>query len=204
MMMTDLSDERTANRSTRETDPLESMPPVTLPADVPPQKNRARSPTSSSSEATPTQHDQSPLAARVALTPKQPSSLSRRSTATTATPSSSSSSYDLTTRRNLIARAAADGDLARLDALVVRGANDSLDNAGEQQHRSVFTLANEPNPHTGLAPIHFAAQNGHEDVVKWLVEQAGALPDLEDADGEVGPRFLVCWEFGGTDVNRPH
>ena len=201
--MTDLSDERTASRNTRETDPLESMPPVTLPADVPLQKNRATSPTASSStEATPTQHDQSPLAARVALTPKQPSCLSRRSTAITATPSSSSS-YDLTTRRNLIARAAADGDLARLDALVVRGANDSLDNAGEQ-HRSVFTLANEPNPLTKLAPIHFAAQNGHEDVVKWLVEQAGALPDLEDADGEVGPRFLVCWEFGGTDVNRPH
>ncbi|TKA55447.1 hypothetical protein B0A53_02373 [Rhodotorula sp. CCFEE 5036] len=157
------------------------MPPATLPADVPRHKNRAsRSPTaSSSSEATPTQHDQSPLAARVALTPKQPSSLSRRSTATV----SSSSSYDLTTRKNLIARAAADGDLARLDALVVRGANDGLDGAGEQ-HRSVFALANEPNPHTGLAPIHFAAQNGHEDVVKWLVEQAGALPDLEDADGE--------------------
>ena len=192
--MTDLSDERTASRNTRETDPLESMPPVTLPADVPLQKNRATSPTASSStEATPTQHDQSPLAARVALTPKQPSCLSRRSTAITATPSSSSS-YDLTTRRNLIARAAADGDLARLDALVVRGANDSLDNAGEQ-HRSVFTLANEPNPLTKLAPIHFAAQNGHEDVVKWLVEQAGALPDLEDADGEVGPRFLVCCEF---------
>ena len=192
--MTDLSDGR-PNRSTRATDPLESMPPVTLPADVPLHKNRAsRSPTaSSSSEATPTQHDQSPLAARVALTPKQPSSLSRRSTATTSLPSS----YDLTTRKNLIARAAADGDLARLDALVVRGANDGLDDAGEQ-HRSVFALANEPNPRTGLGPIHFAAQNGHEDVVKWLVEQAGALPDLEDADGEVGQHTTAL----SDSVNR--
>lgn len=177
-----MTDPLCAHRSTR----AESMPPITLPADVP---TRARSPAASSSlEATPTQQDQSPLAARVALTPKQPSTLSRRSTATT---TSTSSSYDLTTRRNLIARAAADGDLARLDALVLRGANEGLDDA-RGSNRSVFALANDPNPHTGLAPIHFAAQNGHQDVVKWLVEHAGALPDLEDADGEVSPRPVLC------------
>ncbi|GAA5980401.1 hypothetical protein JCM10908_001642 [Rhodotorula pacifica] len=139
---------------------------------------------------TPRAHDQSPLAARLARTAAAaalpPAQLSRRSTNASAS-SSSVAAYDATTRRNLIAGAASDGDLARLEALLSASAappEDDNPDAQDADHPSVFNLANEPNPHTGLAPIHFAAQNGHEDVVKWLVEEAGALPDFEDADGE--------------------
>lgn len=163
--------------------PLPSAPTVAAvasdditPSPSPPIQTRARSssnaPTllvgSSSTTTTPTQLDPSPLAHRLARAPGPPPPSSGTLTAPPVAPSSL---YDATTRRNLIARAAADGDLARLEALLLPPA--------------ARALANEPNPHTGLAPVHFAAQNGHDDVVKWLVEEAGALPDLKDAGGEV-------------------
>ncbi|GAA5857263.1 hypothetical protein JCM8547_009404 [Rhodosporidiobolus lusitaniae] len=96
------------------------------------------------------------------------------------TPSRASSSkgYDPTVLRNLISTAASNGDLERLKSLIA--GNKGGDEAGP----SAFTLANKTSPHTGLAPLHYAAQAGHVDVVQWLVEEAGAMPELEDAEGE--------------------
>ncbi|CAJ0823537.1 4569_t:CDS:10 [Entrophospora sp. SA101] len=43
-----------------------------------------------------------------------------------------------------------------------------------------FTRANVANLSSGLTPLHYAASRGHLDVVRWLVESAGAIVDLED------------------------
>ncbi|TNY18668.1 ankyrin repeat-containing domain protein, partial [Rhodotorula diobovata] len=56
---------------------------------------------------------------------------------------------------------------------------------GEPEPSSTFTLANQTGSHSGLAPLHYAAQKGHADIVKWLIEEAGAMPELEDSEGEV-------------------
>jgi len=48
-----------------------------------------------------------------------------------------------------------------------------------------FTHANIPNLSSGLTPLHYAASRGHLEVVRWLVENAGAIVDLEDQTGEV-------------------
>ncbi|BGP44970.1 hypothetical protein JCM10450v2_000785 [Rhodotorula kratochvilovae] len=94
---------------------------------------------------------------------------------------SSSRGYDPTVLRNLIATACANGDLERLQSLMApRVAVDE----GEPEPPSPFTLANQTSSHTGLAPLHYAAQKGHADVVKWLIEEAGAMPELEDGEGE--------------------
>ncbi|GAA5879307.1 hypothetical protein JCM3774_006429 [Rhodotorula dairenensis] len=150
----------------------------TLVVSPSPSPSQSQSPSSSTGTGTPTQHSKSPLAQRLARRGSD--------TDTPTTHPASLSGYDNTTRRNLIARAAADGDLARLEALVLPASRSSTTTTeeDEQPARSVFALANDPNPHTGLAPIHYAAQNGHDDVVKWLVDEAGAMPDLEDAQGE--------------------
>lgn len=50
---------------------------------------------------------------------------------------------------------------------------------------SAFFLANEPNPTSGLTPLHYAAKEGKLDVLKWLVEDVGALVEIEDREGEV-------------------
>ncbi|EPQ28819.1 uncharacterized protein PFL1_03622 [Pseudozyma flocculosa PF-1] len=49
---------------------------------------------------------------------------------------------------------------------------------------SAFALANEPNPANGLVPLHFAAKEGKTDVAKWLVQEAGAIVEMEDREGE--------------------
>src|SRR5256885_15740154 len=41
-----------------------------------------------------------------------------------------------------------------------------------------FTRANVANFSSGLTPLHYAASRGHLNVVKWLVENAGAIVDL--------------------------
>lgn len=53
------------------------------------------------------------------------------------------------------------------------------------QGHSSFALANEPSPSSGLVPLHYAAREGRADVVRWLVEEAGAMVELEDREGEV-------------------
>lgn len=50
---------------------------------------------------------------------------------------------------------------------------------------SSFALANEPNPASGLVPIHYAAREGKIEILKWLVKETGALIGMEDREGEV-------------------
>jgi hypothetical protein len=47
-----------------------------------------------------------------------------------------------------------------------------------------FTLSNTPHPHTGLTPLHYAASRGHLDIARYLVDECGALVDMEDPSGE--------------------
>ncbi|KAG6336356.1 hypothetical protein ID866_2751 [Astraeus odoratus] len=47
-----------------------------------------------------------------------------------------------------------------------------------------FALANDASSRTGFTPLHSAASRGHLDVVRWLIEECGAMPDLEDREGE--------------------
>ncbi|CAG8499238.1 3671_t:CDS:2 [Paraglomus occultum] len=75
-----------------------------------------------------------------------------------------------------IHEAAAAGNLHRVRQLLQRqdaGAN-----------LSPFMLANEATPSSGLTPLHYAASRGHLPVVKLLVDNAGAIVDLEDQTGE--------------------
>ncbi|GJE84451.1 ankyrin unc44 [Phanerochaete sordida] len=47
-----------------------------------------------------------------------------------------------------------------------------------------FALANDASPRTGLTALHAASSRGYLDIVKWLVEECGAIPDIEDKEGE--------------------
>lgn len=49
---------------------------------------------------------------------------------------------------------------------------------------SSFFLANEPNPASGLVPIHIAAKEGRVDILKWLIKEVGAIVEMEDREGE--------------------
>lgn len=83
-------------------------------------------------------------------------------------------------------------DYMRLSQLCSQGPLSSLKSffasttlpAPEGSGVSAFTLANEPNPASGLAPIHYAVRDGKVDVLKWLVKEAGALVEMEDREGE--------------------
>src|SRR5581483_5501126 len=47
---------------------------------------------------------------------------------------------------------------------------------------SAFLLANEASQSSGLTPLHYAASRGHLDSGKWLIDDAGAIVDLEEQD----------------------
>ncbi|CAE6486675.1 unnamed protein product [Rhizoctonia solani] len=49
---------------------------------------------------------------------------------------------------------------------------------------AAFALANDAAPRTGLTALHAAASRGKLAVVRWLIEECGAMPDLEDKEGE--------------------
>lgn len=65
-----------------------------------------------------------------------------------------------------------------------------------------FALANDASSRTGFTPLHAAASRGYLDIIKWrescfasqpctsdhlssVIEDCGAIPDLEDREGEV-------------------
>ncbi|KAH7916333.1 hypothetical protein BJ138DRAFT_996133 [Hygrophoropsis aurantiaca] len=62
-----------------------------------------------------------------------------------------------------------------------------------------FALANDASSRTGYTALHAAASRGYLDIVKWLIEECGAMPDLEDREGE-GYLDIVRWlcESGGA------
>ena len=172
-----------------------TLEPISMPAEVrASSRNRSSSGASTlnvATSATP-RGIPSPLAHRQSLDPADepprspspppaPSPPRRAPSSRSPSTVSSSRGYDPTTLRNLIASSCVNGDLERLQSLMApRPADD-----GEPDPPSTFTLANQTGSHSGLAPLHHAAQKGHVEVVKWLIEQAGAMPELEDAEGEV-------------------
>jgi hypothetical protein len=85
---------------------------------------------------------------------------------------------------------------AQLEALYAAASSGDLQlfrnlfrNTLENGNLEPFTLANDATSRTGLNPLHAAASRGYLDIVKWLVEECGAMPDLEDKEGEV--RFML-------------
>ncbi|GAA5821257.1 hypothetical protein JCM3770_007386 [Rhodotorula araucariae] len=123
-----------------------------------------------------------PIVKTAASSPTSPPAGPPRPVQPSRSPSTVSSSrgYDPAVLRNLIAAACANGDLERLQSLMTP----RIAVEGEPEPPSPFTLANQTSSQTGLAPLHYAAQRGHTEVVKWLIEEAGAMPELEDGEGE--------------------
>ncbi|CAL1701431.1 unnamed protein product [Somion occarium] len=72
--------------------------------------------------------------------------------------------------------AAAAGDLKLLQSL--------FRNTLQPGDVEPFALANDASTRTGLTALHAAASRGHLDIVKWLIEDCGAIPDIEDKEGE--------------------
>jgi hypothetical protein len=55
---------------------------------------------------------------------------------------------------------------------------------------SAFSLANEPlNRHTQITPLHAASTHGHLPIVRFLVDECGAILEMEDSEGEVSFRL---------------
>ncbi|EMD40637.1 hypothetical protein CERSUDRAFT_43468 [Gelatoporia subvermispora B] len=73
--------------------------------------------------------------------------------------------------------AAATGDL--------KCVQDAFRKAVENDNVDPFSLANDASPRSGLTALHTAARRGHINIVKWLMEECGAMSDVEDKEGEV-------------------
>ncbi|KAF8915883.1 ankyrin repeat-containing domain protein [Mucidula mucida] len=72
--------------------------------------------------------------------------------------------------------AASSGDLRLLKKLF----KTALESASVEP----FSLANAASTRTGLTALHAAASRGFLDIVTWLVQDCGAMADLEDKEGE--------------------
>ncbi|KAG2013500.1 ankyrin repeat domain-containing protein 50 [Coprinopsis cinerea AmutBmut pab1-1] len=72
--------------------------------------------------------------------------------------------------------AASSGDLPQLKRL--------FKTATETNNIQPFSLANDASTRTGFTVLHSAASRGHLDIVVWLIENCGAMPDVEDREGE--------------------
>lgn len=83
--------------------------------------------------------------------------------------------------------ATAAGKMERVKAL--------LDPRGSGETTSSFLLANEASSSSGLTPLHYAASRGHYEIVRWLIDAAGAIVDLEDQTGEVHIHILFIYSF---------
>jgi hypothetical protein len=97
--------------------------------------------------------------------------------------------------------AASSGDLHLLQRL--------FKNALENGNVEPFSLANEASSRTGFTALHAAASKGYYDTVVWckqsfaflsqlipirqaVIEECGAMPNLEDREGEVSQLRLSC------------
>ncbi|KAH7924028.1 ankyrin [Leucogyrophana mollusca] len=76
-----------------------------------------------------------------------------------------------------LSAAASSGDLSLLKKL--------FQTALQGGELEAFALANDASSRTGYTALHAAASRGYIDIVKWLIEDCGAMPDLEDREGEV-------------------
>lgn len=90
---------------------------------------------------------------------------------------------DLGALKGLIAQASSAGKIGRLGALLDGG-------DGTDDYPSSFVLANSPMPYSGMTPLHCAAKSGQLETCRFLIEEKGAMIDLEDAEGEVR-HFLI-------------
>ncbi|KAI6164748.1 hypothetical protein EDD17DRAFT_1801696 [Pisolithus thermaeus] len=72
--------------------------------------------------------------------------------------------------------AASSGDLVLLKKL--------FSTALQSSELEPFALANDASSRTGFTALHSAASRGFLDIVRWLIEECGAMPDLEDREGE--------------------
>ncbi|KAJ7129810.1 ankyrin repeat-containing domain protein [Mycena epipterygia] len=72
--------------------------------------------------------------------------------------------------------AASSGDLPLLKRLF----RNALDGGNVEP----FSLSNDASVRTGFTALHAAASRGYLDIVTWLVEDCGSMPDLEDKEGE--------------------
>ncbi|KAI0960004.1 hypothetical protein AcW1_004656 [Taiwanofungus camphoratus] len=79
-------------------------------------------------------------------------------------------------------------DLEALHAAAVSGELKRVQNVFRNVIQSgdieSFALANDASPRTGLTALHAASSRGYLNIVKWLVEECGAMPDIEDREGE--------------------
>ncbi|KAG1833009.1 hypothetical protein EV424DRAFT_1342041 [Suillus variegatus] len=87
-----------------------------------------------------------------------------------------------------LSAAASSGDLSLLKKL--------FQTASQGSQVEAFALSNDASPRTGFTVLHAAASRGYLDIVKWLtvisvVEDCGAIPDLEDREGEVGHKTAL-------------
>lgn len=55
---------------------------------------------------------------------------------------------------------------------------------------------------TGMNPLHFAASRGHDEIVRILIDQAGAGVDVQDREGEVSIFQIVA--IGRESAGRYH
>ncbi|KAI8600716.1 hypothetical protein EDD21DRAFT_126571 [Dissophora ornata] len=44
---------------------------------------------------------------------------------------------------------------------------------------------------TGMNPLHFAASRGHDEIVRILIDQAGAVVDVQDREGETKRKWRL-------------
>ncbi|KAI6003890.1 hypothetical protein EDD15DRAFT_2385010 [Pisolithus albus] len=90
-----------------------------------------------------------------------------------------------------ICAAASSGDLVLLKKL--------FSTALQSNELEPFALANDASSRTGFTALHSATSRGFLDIVRWLIEECGAMPDLEDREGE-GYLDIVRWlcESGGA------
>ncbi|CCM04833.1 uncharacterized protein FIBRA_07026 [Fibroporia radiculosa] len=72
--------------------------------------------------------------------------------------------------------AAARGELKRVQTV--------FRNAIESGDVESFALANDAPSRIGQTALHVASSRGYLDIIKWLVEDCGAMPDIEDREGE--------------------
>ncbi|THH12226.1 hypothetical protein EW145_g143 [Phellinidium pouzarii] len=106
---------------------------------------------------------------------------------------------------------------AQLEALYTAGLSGNLthlknlvNEATSSGKFEAFALANDASPRTGLTVVHAAASRGHMNALKWLIEDCGGIPDLEDKEGETALhkaalnghlRVVVYLVGAGAEVN---